>query len=78
LPNSIVTFPLFELQANAVAAAIVGRGPFPSLAEREQWLRGEEGRLREGGVGPSSRGAHVLGGRQWEYLRRLLRIASGP
>ncbi|CBJ31120.1 similar to flavin-containing monooxygenase family protein [Ectocarpus siliculosus] len=78
LPQSIVTFPLFELQANAVAAAIVGRASFPSLAEREQWLRGEDDRLREGGVGPSSRGAHVLGGRQWEYLRRLLRIASGP
>ncbi|CAB1104099.1 unnamed protein product [Ectocarpus sp. CCAP 1310/34] len=77
-PNSAAPFPLFELQANAVAAAIVGWASFPSLAEREQWLRGDEDRIREGAVGPSSPGAHLLGGRQWEYLRRLLRIASGP
>lgn len=71
-------FPLFEIQANAVAAAITGRAPFPSLPEREQWLRDEEHTLRERGIDPASRGVHVLGGKQWDYLRRLVRLASGP
>lgn len=71
-------FPLFEVQANAVAAAITGRASFPPLAERERWLRDEEESLRERGVDPASRGAHVLHHRQWDYLRRLLRLASGP
>lgn len=68
---------MFEVQANAVAAAVAGRASFPPLAERERWLRDEEESLRERSVDPASRGAHVLGGRQWAYLRRLLRIASG-
>lgn len=76
--KSTVPFPMFEVQANAVAAAISGRASFPPLAEREQWLRDEEERLRERGVDPASRGAHVLQSRQWEYLRRLLRLARGP
>lgn len=76
--KSTVPFPMFEVQANAVAAAISGRASFPPLAEREQWLRDEEERLRERGVDPASRGAHVLQSRQWGYLRRLLRLASGP
>lgn len=71
-------FPLFEVQANAVAAAVTGRASLPPLAEREQWLRDEEESLRERSVDPTSRGAHVLGGRQWAYLKRLLQIASGP
>lgn len=76
--KSVVPFPLFEAQANAVAAAITGRARFPSLAEREQWLRDEEQRLRERGVDPASRGAHVLKDWQWEYTRQIFRLASGP
>ncbi|CAM9515105.1 unnamed protein product, partial [Hapterophycus canaliculatus] len=78
LPQSVVPFPLFEIQANAVAAAITGRTPLPPLAERERWLLDEERSLRERGVDSASRGVHVLGGRQWDYLRRLVRLASGP
>eukprot|EP00752_Nemacystus_decipiens_P001737 g1680.t1 len=76
--KSIVQFPLFEVQANTVAAVVSGRGALPRLAEREQWLRDEEQSLRERSVDPASRGAHVLATRQWAYERRLLRIASGP
>lgn len=76
--NSVVPFPMFEIQANAVAAAITGRSPFPPLAERERWLLDDEHSLRERGVDPASRTVHVLGGMQWDYLRRLVRLASGP
>ncbi|CAM9417100.1 unnamed protein product [Scytosiphon promiscuus] len=78
LPQSVVPFPLFEIQANAVAAAITGRASFPQLAEREQWLLDEEHGLRERGIDPTSRAVHVLGGKQWDYLRRLVRLASDP
>ncbi len=76
--KSVAPFPLFEVQANAVAAAISGRGRLPRLAEREQWLLDEEKGLRERSVDPASRGAHVLGDLQWSYLRRLFRLAAGP
>eukprot|EP00752_Nemacystus_decipiens_P014315 g12734.t1 len=78
LPQSIVPFPMFEVQANAVASAVTGRASLPRLAERERWLRDEEESFRERSIDPASRGVHVLGGRQWAYLRRLLRLASGP
>ncbi|CAM9526332.1 unnamed protein product [Laminaria digitata] len=78
LPQSIVPFPLFEVQANAVAAVIAGRASLPSLAEREQWLLDEEETgEKERGVSPVSRRVHVLNGMQWAYSKRLLRLA-GP
>lgn len=71
-------FPLFEVQANAVAAVMGGRASLPSLAEREQWLLNEEETgEKERGVSPTSRGVHVLHERQWAYLKRLLHLA-GP
>lgn len=82
--NSIATFLLFEVQANAVASAITGRGTFPALAEREQWLLDEEVKFRERGVDPHSRAAHLLAELQWDYMKRLLRlsgagiVAQGP
>lgn len=69
---------MFEVQANAVAAAVAGRASLPRLAERERWLRDEEESFRERSVDPASRRVHVLGDQQWAYLRRLLRVASGP
>eukprot|EP00903_Cladosiphon_okamuranus_P006399 g6264.t1 len=78
LPQSICPFPMFEVQANVVAAAVSGRASFPGLAEREQWLRDEEETFREQSVDPTSRRVHVLADKQWAYLRRLLRIATGP
>eukprot|EP00904_Undaria_pinnatifida_P007556 jgi/Undpi1/3930/HiC_scaffold_16.g07298.m1 len=77
LPYRIVPFPLFEVQANAVAAVIGGRSSLPSLAEREQWLKNEEETgQRERSISPTSRAVHVLEGLQWTYLRRLLRLAA--
>lgn len=72
-------FPLFEVQANAVAAAISGRCSLPSLAERRRWLLDDERRgLQERGVDPTSRGVHVFRNRQWTYSKRLLQLAGGP
>lgn len=70
-------FPLFELQANAVAAVLSGRVSLPRREDRELWLSDEDTALRERGVDPSSRGVHVLGARQWAYWQRLLDIAGG-
>lgn len=70
---------MFDLQANAVAAAISGRGPLPGRADRERWLLEEELKgMEERSVDPASRGVHVMGGRQWPYLKRLLQLARGP
>lgn len=77
--DSTIPFPLFEVQANAVAAAISGRCTIPSLAEREQWLLDDEQKwLQEEGVASTSRGLHVLGDRQLSYSKRILRLAGGP
>lgn len=76
--RSIVPFPLFELQANVVAAAMAGRMPLPSRAERARWLADDERQgLEERGVDPASRGVHVLHNLQWPYVKRLLQLAGG-
>lgn len=77
--RSIVPFPMFDLQVNAVAAAISGRMQLASRADREQWLLAEEKKMfEERGVDPASRGVHVMKARQWPYLRHLLQLAKGP
>lgn len=76
---SVVPFPLFEVQANLIAAVMTGRSLLPSREERERWLAEDEREaLEERGVDPTSRKVHYMGPRQWPYARRLLRLAGGP
>lgn len=75
--RSVVPFPLFQIQANAVAAVLSGRASLPPKEERERWLSDEDAVLQERGVDPSSRGVHVFGARQWSYWRRLLELFGG-
>eukprot|EP00804_Cyclotella_cryptica_P030942 CCRYP_019609-RA/>CCRYP_019609-RA protein AED:0.25 eAED:0.25 QI:87/1/1/1/1/1/2/424/586 len=78
LPHSVVPFPLFEIQANAVRIAselhYSGQsGILPSLAER---LEAAERDASSGG--PESPGrvqdTHYLGSHQWEYCRKLAKL----
>ena len=76
LPFAVVPFPLFTVQAMAIASAIRGRSELPSLTERQQWLQSWEPQLADRGCLNDSK-YHYLGegGEQWEYSHSLLRSA---
>jgi len=78
LPHSVVPFPLFELQSNAVVSQLtskVGSIPLPSLSER---VVAAENDANSGG--PDSPGrvmdTHFLGSHQWDYCRKLAKISG--
>jgi hypothetical protein len=80
LPHSVVPFPLFEIQANAVKIVLQQysaghNGILPSLSDRLE----EAERDAESG-GPDDHGrvqdTHYLGSYQWDYCRRLAQIGG--
>ncbi|KAL7520039.1 hypothetical protein ACHAWX_005180 [Stephanocyclus meneghinianus] len=78
LPHSVVPFPLFEIQANAVRTAyelqFAGQsGILPSLSER---LEAAECDASSGGPEEPGRvqDTHYLGPHQWDYCRRLAKL----
>ncbi|CAM9184592.1 unnamed protein product [Choristocarpus tenellus] len=76
LPQSVVPFPLFEMQAQLFAAVVSGTAQLPDRAGRERWSQEELGRLQARGV-TGGRATHVLGSLQWAYCEDLAVHAWG-
>ena len=80
LPHSVVPFPLFEIQANAVRIAsqlhYTGQGDIlPSMIER---LKDAKRDACSGGPDDPGRiqDTHYLGSYQWDYCRKLAKIGK--
>jgi thioredoxin reductase len=86
LPHSVVPFPLFELQAQAVERSWRGRldndgtnGDLPWLLQDAVLRRASAARDAESGgplAGRVPQDTHYLGSAQWEYCRRMARYAG--
>lgn len=76
LPHSVVPFPLFELQAEAVAASLSTdpRTFFPPLATR--LAEAERGRTGGGPDGGRVQDTHFLGNHQWDYCRLMAKLSG--
>ena len=78
LPHSVVPFPLFELQSTAVVSQLTSReGSIPLPSSSDRTVAAE--RDASSG-GPDSPGrvvdTHFLGSYQWDYCRRMAKIAG--
>ena len=76
LPHSVVPFPLFELQAEAVVQQMLTHGnDLPSKAER--WKEGKNDTETGGDtMNGDVKDTHYLGPAQWDYCRQLASIAN--
>lgn len=80
LPHSVVPFPLFKIQANAVRKALQQHNSglheiLPSLSERLQ--HAEKAALNGGPDDPGRvQDTHFLGSHQWNYCRRLAKLSG--
>lgn len=74
-PHSVVPFPLFEIQANAVRVATQKHDVLPPLTER---LKDAERDATSGGPDHPGRvqDTHYLGSHQWDYCRKLAKIGE--
>jgi hypothetical protein len=79
LPHSVIPFPLFELQAEAVWSSWTNSpSVLPDQSVRQQHaeeaaVSGGEGKVDDGRVPQDS---HYLGSAQWDYCRRLASYAD--
>eukprot|EP00521_Asterionellopsis_glacialis_P011490 CAMPEP_0195303238 /NCGR_PEP_ID=MMETSP0707-20130614/32454_1 /TAXON_ID=33640 /ORGANISM="Asterionellopsis glacialis, Strain CCMP134" /LENGTH=476 /DNA_ID=CAMNT_0040366725 /DNA_START=164 /DNA_END=1590 /DNA_ORIENTATION=- len=75
LPHSVLPFPCFELQMEAIVAQYKGARNLPSKEER---LAAAEKDANSGGPKPPGRiqNTHFLGGFQWDYFRTLAKMAN--
>ncbi|GMH64763.1 hypothetical protein TL16_g04037 [Triparma laevis f. inornata] len=77
LPHSVVPFPLFELQAEAVAQVAKDRfeGGF---AGRQERLEAGKTQFESGGPGDKNRvvDTHYVGDYQWEYCREMAKLGK--
>ncbi len=71
LPFSVVPFPLFYMQALAVASFITGGLQLPDLDGRRSWLQQWESALA-GSSCLNDSNYHHAGAHQWSYMRRLV------
>ena len=78
LPHSVVPFPLFELQVEAVVAQWTKEYKLPSLEERI--ILAERDASSGGPLRPRTKGrvqdTHFLGDLQWDYCRQLVQLAQ--
>ena len=74
LPHSVVPFPMFELQAEAVLSTLLTH----ELPPRSVRLKGAEEDAARGGPKETGRveDTHYLGGAQWDYERELAKMAG--
>jgi len=74
LPHSVVPFPLFELQAQAIAKSLTAPDVLPPLQTRLDSAAADFslGGPNKGGV----RDTHFLGSHQWDYCRDIARMAG--
>ena len=77
LPHSVVPFPLFEFQAEAVAKAAIDNFE-SSLPSREERLRAAKEQFESGGPPGRDRvvDTHYLGDQQWDYCRDVAKISG--
>ena len=77
LPHSVLPFPLFEFQAEAVVAQF-SAFKLPDLAKRLELAAQDatSGGPNDGGRVPQD--THFLGNFQWDYMRRLAQLAGTP
>ena len=75
LPHSVVPFPLFELQSEAVLANLLDRESFVPLEER---MAAADRDAQAGGFKETGRVAdtHYLGSGQWDYCRDMAKMAG--
>ena len=75
LQHSVIPFPLFEFQAEAIVSHMLGKTVLPEWEEREEWAKNDIGR---GGFKKSGKvqDVHYLGGFQWDYFRELSVIST--
>ncbi|GMH86934.1 hypothetical protein TrVE_jg3476 [Triparma verrucosa] len=77
LPHSVVPFPLFELQAEAVAQVAKDRfeGGF---ADRQERLEEAARQFRSGGPGDRNRvvDTHYMNDFQWDYCREMAKVGK--
>jgi len=77
LPLTILPFPLFELQAEAIVSQLLCTGvPLPPYKER---LRMAEADTLSGGhkeISKRSKDTHYLGDNQWDYCRAMAQISG--
>jgi hypothetical protein len=79
LPHSVVPFPFFEFQADAVVSQWKPRaGSLPLPPPPERMAAAERDAASGGPAGPPGRvsDTHHLGPFQWDYCRRLARIGG--
>jgi thioredoxin reductase len=74
LPHSVVPFPLFSLQARLVAAVYSGRVILPSASERMALCEADKKARNQACL--RTKDAHYLGSMQWDYNRRLAKLAG--
>ena len=77
LQHSIVPFPFFELQTQAVVATLVGKAAVP-LPKLEKRISAAEADAKSGGPNDPGRveDTHFLGSHQWDASRTYARIAG--
>jgi hypothetical protein len=75
LPHSIVPFPLFELQSEAILAKLLDRTSFPPLEERMAAANrdAQAGGFKKTGCVVDT---HFLGSGQWDYCRDMAKMAG--
>jgi hypothetical protein len=76
IPVRIVPFPLFEKQAQWIAAVFTDKVSLPSANEMFQWIHEDLRWRKEVGIPPHQ--PHFLGSMQWEYNDRLADFAGVP
>lgn len=78
LPHSVVPFPLFELQAEAIARELLVLGGSSSLlpTEQERLEAAERDRIGGGPQGKRVQDTHFLGNYQWDYCRRMATLSG--
>ena len=75
LPHSVVPFPFFEFQAEA-CYSVWNEHKLPKLSERQAAAAHDAISGGEGKEGGNVKDTHYLGGKQWDYCRRMSRYAG--
>eukprot|EP00586_Coscinodiscus_wailesii_P021354 CAMPEP_0172507216 /NCGR_PEP_ID=MMETSP1066-20121228/202298_1 /TAXON_ID=671091 /ORGANISM="Coscinodiscus wailesii, Strain CCMP2513" /LENGTH=460 /DNA_ID=CAMNT_0013284689 /DNA_START=204 /DNA_END=1586 /DNA_ORIENTATION=- len=78
LQHSVLPFPYFELQADAVTAQLIGSAPDPLPTLNDRLAAAKRDAESGGPKGPLGRvqDTHYLGGYQWDYCRKMAKMAG--
>lgn len=76
IPYLVIPFPLFEVQAQWLAAALSGRMQLPSTTVMQAWVSDRNARLNKLGVLP--RHTHRMAQAQFEYMDTLCSMSGAP